>query len=242
MKLYETLPSKQKPAVEEKPHAKIDYGTIEVDRHSLQYRIYHWSIVITGLIIGWTGLRLGGLYGVKFPDMQLALTLHVYIGLIFGGLFVLIFIYVLQHEWEWFSPARFPYAIKFFIQEALAWTHIGPHIEDPRGYDPDRKEYVEKLIPTEVMVLWMYLGLVAVMGITGLPLYFTGIFSPIIDFAGNFAGIFGLDDGTMLLRVIHRLVMYFFLMTMLIHAYAVIIFDVLGSMITGKKKERIIRR
>jgi formate dehydrogenase subunit gamma len=233
MKLYETIPSKQIEVAEE---------TIEVERHSAQYRFYHWSIVITGLIMGWTGWRLGNLYGVSFPDMELSLTIHVYLGFVFAGLFILIFAYVVAHEWEWFSPTRFPYAIKFFIKEALAWTGLGPHIEDPRGYDPDKKRYVEKLIPTEVMVLWMYLGMVAIMGITGLPLYYTDLLAPIIEFADQFAGIFNLEDGTMLLRVIHRLVMYLFLMTMLIHAYAVIIFGVLGSMVTGKRRERVVRK
>jgi len=238
-KLYTTIPSEEEPKHEEGKH--VDYGTILVDRHSLEYRIYHWSIVITGLIIGWTGLRLGGLYGILIPDMQLALTLHVYLGFIFAALFVLIFVYVLRHEWEWFTLTRFPYAIKFFIQEALAWTRLGPHIEDPRGYNPEKKEYVEKLIPTEVMVLWMYIALVVVMGVTGLPLYYKDILAPITNFAGQFAWILNFDNGETLLRVLHRFVMYMFLMTMLIHAYAVIIFDVLGSMITGKKEEKIRR-
>ncbi len=218
-----------------------NYETVEVVRHHLPYRLMHWGIVITGLIIGWTGLRLGNLYGISWPDMQTALKIHVYLGFVFGFLWVLLFAYVVKHEWKWFSPKRFPYAIKFFIKEALAWTGLGPHIEDPRGYDPEKGEYVEKLIPTEVMVLWMYLLMAAVMGITGFALYFRTQFAPLINFANQIAPMFGLSSGIMLLRAIHRLFMYLFLMTMLIHAYAVIIFDVLGSMITGKRREKVVR-
>ena len=218
-----------------------NYETMEVERHHLFYRLCHWGIVSTGLIIGWTGLRLGNLYGITWPDMLTALKIHVYLGFIFGALWVLLFAYVVKHEWEWFSPRRFPYAIKFFIKEMLAWTGIGPHIEDPRGVDPEGR-YVEKLVPTEVMVLWMYLLMAAIMGITGFTLYYQNqYFAPIINWANQIAPAFGFSSGIMLIRAIHRLFMYLFLMTMLIHAYAVTIFDVVGSMVTGKRRERVIR-
>lgn len=238
-KLYHTGVPREEPEDEEEHH--VDYGTTEVKRHSAQYRIYHWAIVIIGLIIGWTGLRLGGLYGVAFPDMQLSLTLHVYLGFVFAGLFVLLFAYVIAHEWEWFTLTRIPYATKFFILELLSWFKVIPHVEDPRGYDTRKNKYIEKLVPTEVMVLWLYIVLVLIMGITGLPLYYTDILSPITQFAGQFAVYFNFADGEMVLRAVHRLFMFIFLMTMLIHAYAVIIFDVLGSMITGKRAEKVRR-
>ncbi|RUM33151.1 MAG: cytochrome b/b6 domain-containing protein [Archaeoglobus sp.] len=217
------------------------YETVLVERHHLPYRLMHWGIVSTGLIIGWTGLRLGNLYGISWPDMQTALTIHVYLGFIFGALWVLLFAYVVKYEWKWFSPTRFPYSIKFFIKEILAWTGLGPHIEDPRGYDPEKGEYVEKLIPTEVQVLWMYLLMAAIMGITGFTLYYQKQFAPIINWANQIAPAFGLSSGIDLIRVVHRLFMYLFLMTMLIHAYAVTIFDVVGSMVTGKRWEKVVR-
>lgn len=238
-KLYQTGVSREGAEAEKERH--IDYGTTEVKRHSAQYRIYHWAIVITGLILGWTGLRLGGIYGVSFPDMQLSLTIHVYLGFVFAGLFVLIFAYVIAREWEWFTLARIPYATKFFILELLSWFKLIPHVEDPRGYNDQRNEYVEKLVPTEVIVLWLYIVLVLIMGVTGLPLYYTDILAPINQFAGQFAGFFDFADGELLLRAVHQLFMYVFLMTMLIHAYAVIIFGVLGSMFTGKREEKVRR-
>ncbi|MFW5936130.1 MAG: cytochrome b/b6 domain-containing protein, partial [Candidatus Hadarchaeota archaeon] len=206
-KLYQTGIPSEKPKAEKR---HVDYGSIEVKRHSTQYRVYHWAIVATGLILGWTGLRLGGIYGVSFPDMQLSLTIHVYLGFVFAGLFVLLFAYVIAHEWKWFTLARIPYATKFFILELLSWFKLIPHVEDPRGYNDRKKEYVEKLVPTEVIVLWLYIVLVLIMGITGLPLYYTDILEPITQFAGQFAGFFNFADGEMLLRAVHQLFMFIF--------------------------------
>lgn len=132
-KLYQTVVPREEPEAEEERH--VDYGTIEVKRHSAQYRIYHWVIVITGLIIGWTGLRLGGIYDVAFPDMQLSLTIHVYLGFVFAGLFVLLFAYIIAHEWKWFTLARIPYAIKFFILEILSWFKLIP-LKTPEDITP----------------------------------------------------------------------------------------------------------
>jgi len=104
-----------------------------------------------------------------------------------------------------------------------------------------KKEYVEKLVPTEVTVLWMYLGLAALMAVTGFTLYYPSLLSPIIGIADAIAPLLGVSDGDTLLSMIHRIGMYLFLMVMLMHVYAVIIFDVVISMITGKNKERVKR-
>jgi len=223
-------------------HEEKEVEKIEVYRQPLFYRVCHWGIVSTFMVMGFLGWRIGSLYGVTFPnDLNLALDIHLYLGFIFSTFWIALFAFVILHEWEWFSPTRFPYATKFFIQEVLAWTHLGPHIEDPRGYDPEKKEYVEKLVPTEVTVLWMYLGLAALMAVTGFTLYYPSLLSPIIGIADAIAPLLGVSDGDTLLSMIHRIGMYLFLMVMLMHVYAVIIFDVVISMITGKNKERVKR-
>lgn len=221
-------------------HEEVEFETMEVKRHGLFYRLCHWGIVSTFLIIGIMGLRIGSLYDFTFPtDLKLALYIHVYLGFIFTALWGPMLVYVLAHEWEWFSPTRFPYATKFAIQEALAWTHLGPHIEDPRGYDPEEEEYVEKLVPTEVTVLWMYLGLAGFMAVTGFSLYYPGLFAPLIGVADSIAPLIGVSDGDTLLSVMHRMGMYIFVTVVMMHVYAVVIFDVVISMITGKQEERI---
>lgn len=219
-------------------HGNGEY--IEVHRQHLLYRITHWGIVSTGLIVGFTGLRLGGIWGVNIPsDYELALKIHVYTALVFAFFWVLMFLQLITHEWKWFGFHRFPYSIKFLIAETKAWLGIGPHVEDPRCYDPKIGDYREKIIPTEVMVPWAYIVLTLIMGLTGLPLYWPEYFHPIIALADKYASIFGLSNGVELLRVVHRLVMFIYLMIMLIHAYACFVFGVITSMITGKRKERV---
>ena len=213
---------------------------VEVHRQHLLYRITHWGIVSTGLVIGFTGLRLGRIWGVSIPhDYNLALKIHVYLGFVFAFFWFLMFLQLVTHEWKWFGFHRFPYSIRFLISETLAWLGIGPHIEDPRCYDPRIGDYREKIIPTEVVVPWTYILLTIIMGITGLSLYYRNIFAPVIQFADRYAYILGLSSGVELLRVIHRLVMFIYLMMMLVHAYACFVFGVIKSMITGKRLERI---
>ncbi len=211
--------------------------TVEVVRHSLFYRVCHWSIVITGVILALTGMQMGGLYGIRVLNGQVLAT-HITVSFIFGALWFLMLYYIIAREWKWFSLARIPYSLKFLGSEIKAWFG-GPHVEDPRGYDPEKKEYVEKIIPTEVMVWWIYFLLALFMGITGLSMYYKDFFAPVINFADSIAPAFGAESGLALLRALHRLGMYLFAMVVMMHVYAVFIFGVVTSMITGKRKEKV---
>ncbi|AEA46180.1 cytochrome b/b6 domain-containing protein [Archaeoglobus veneficus] len=215
--------------------------TVEVYRHSLFYRMCHWAIVITGFILAFTGMQMAGLYGVRILGGGQSLAVHITVSFVFGALWFLMLYYIIAEEWKWFGFGRIPYSIKFLIAEAKAWLGIGPHIEDPRGYNPDKNEYVEKIIPTEVMVWWIYFVLAMLMGITGLAMYYREFFQPVIDFAASIAPLFGAYDGYALLRAIHRFGMYLFAMVMFMHVYAVLIFGVLPSMISGRRKEKVVR-
>lgn len=213
---------------------------VEVHRHPLLYRITHWGIVLTGLTVGFTGLRLGNLFGVSIPqDYELALTIHLYTSFFFAFFWILMFVQLVTREWKWFGFHRFVYSIRFLIAETKAWFGIGPYVEDPRCYDPQKKEYVEKIIPTEVLVPWLFILLTIVMGVTGLSLYYRDLFVPIINFADGYTYIFGLDSGIELFRAVHRIVMSIYLMVMLIHIYACYVCGAVGSMITGKRKEKV---
>ena len=216
---------------------------IEVQRHSLFIRIVHWGITVTGIILALTGMQLGGLYGIRVLEEHV-LAVHMAVGFVFGGLWGLFTYYMLREEWKWISLSRIPYSIKFLIAEAKAWLGIGPHVEDPRGYDPEKREYVEKIIPTQVIVWWIYFILAILMGVTGLAMYYPDYFRFIIDLAGFIGNIISPAgvDGYAIIRALHRLGMYLFGMVMFMHMYAVVIFDVLPSMITGKRKERVVKK
>jgi Ni,Fe-hydrogenase I cytochrome b subunit len=87
----------------------------------------------------------------------------------------------------------------------------------------------------------MYLALAILMGITGLAMLYQKELSFVFDFGAWIGSFFGTENGYAVVRLAHRIGMFLFLMVMIIHAYAVIIFEVLGSMITGKRAERVKR-
>jgi len=216
---------------------ETETGMVEVTRHSLAMRLCHWGIVITGIILGLTGLQIGGLYGIRVVGEQ-SLALHIWSGLIFGSLWIFFAYYILAYEWKWISITRIPYSIRYLIAETRAWFG-GKHVEDPRGYNPETRKYVEKIVPTQVMVWWGYLLLTILMGATGLSMYYR--WEPMINFAESIAPAFGAYDGYTFLRAVHRLGMYLFAVEVIMHAYAVIIFGVLKSMFTGVRKEKVIK-
>ncbi|MFP3946924.1 MAG: cytochrome b/b6 domain-containing protein [Archaeoglobaceae archaeon] len=209
--------------------------TVEVTRHSLSVRACHWGIVVTGIILALTGMQMGGLYGLKVVYEQ-TMALHMWAGLIFGALWIFFTYYILAYEWKWISLGRIPYAINYLLAETKAWFG-GEHVEDPRGYDSKSKKYVEKIVPTQVMVWWIYLVLTILMGVTGLSMFYR--FEPVLSFSGSIAPIFGSADGYTILRAAHRLGMFLFATVMIMHVYAVIVFGVLKSMVTGNRKEKV---
>ncbi|HDD36145.1 MAG: cytochrome b/b6 domain-containing protein [Archaeoglobaceae archaeon] len=210
---------------------------VEVQRHSIFMRVCHWSIVITGILLALTGMQLGGLYGIQIVPEQ-ALATHVLIGFVFGALWGLFAYYILTKEWKWISLSRIPYSLKFFWAETKAWFGEG-HVEDPRAYDPEKGEYIEKIIPTQVMVWWGYALVALLTGLTGLAMYYPKTFWPIIAICQALAPIFGTENGFALVRALHLFGMYLFAVILIMHVYAVIIFGVLPSMVSGKREEKV---
>ncbi|ADC65002.1 cytochrome B561 [Ferroglobus placidus DSM 10642] len=206
---------------------------VEVERHSKFVRVCHWGIVITCLFLTLTGIQLA--FGVKIIDD--AQALHIRLGFIFLGLWLLFSYFVLTEEWKWVSPRRLPYSIRFVIEEAIAWIK-GGHVDDPRAYDPRRREYVEKLIPSQVLVFWAYVILTVVVALTGLALYDYEKFRIFADVSEPIANMFGVTSYAFL-RGLHRFAMYLYATLAVTHAYAATIFGTLGSMIHGKRKEKV---
>ncbi len=206
---------------------------IEVVRHSKFVRICHWGIVITCLFLTLTGIQLS--FGYKIIDD--AQALHVRLGFIFLGLWILFSYFALTEEWKWITPRRLPYSVKFVMEEAIAWIK-GDHVDDPRAYDPKRREYVEKVIPSQVLVWWTYVILTLAIGLSGLALYNPKMFKFVIDLSDPIARIFGVDSYAFL-RALHRFVMFLYATVAVTHAYAATIFGTLGSMIHEKRKEKV---
>ena len=215
---------------------------VEVQRHPIFVRVIHWSIVITGILLALSGMELGGLYGVRIFGENV-LMIHLTLGFVFGCLWGMFGYYMIAKEWKWISLTRIPYSVKFLYRETLSWFLLGPHVEDPRGYSLKRKDYVEKIIPTQVMVFWIYVLLAIIMGLTGFAMYYQDAMKPVVDAAEVLGKAFNPAKemtGYAFLRALHRLCMYLFGLVMFMHAYAVTIFDVLISMFTGRRRERIL--
>ena len=218
---------------EHKEEHELD--SIEVVRHSLSVRACHWGIVITGIILGLTGLQIGGIYGFKIVEAQ-SFALHLWTALIFGSLWIFFAYYMFVYEWKWIGVGRIPYGIRFLLAETRAWFG-GKHVEDPRAYDKESRKYREKIVPTQVMVWWSYLFLTILMGATGLTMYYR--WDPLIDLGAAIGTYFGASDGYIFLRAVHRFGMFLFATEMFMHVYAVVIFGALKSMVTGIRKEKI---
>ncbi len=207
---------------------------IKVKRHSLFFRLCHWGIVFTGILLGITGLQLAGFIRI-FSD---AYALHIRLAFIFAGLWGF-FIYLhVAEEWKWVGLGRIPYSIRFITEEAKAWFK-GKHVEDPRAYDPEKKEYIEKVVPSQIVVWWVYLILTIIVGITGLALYNPVAFKPVIDFGAAIAPIFGTLNGYAMIRAIHLFVMFLYATVLIMHAYAATIYGTLPSMISGFRREKV---
>ena len=206
---------------------------VEVERHSKFVRVCHWGIVITCLFLTLTGIQLA--FGVKVIDD--AQALHIRLGFIFLGLWILFSYFALTEEWKWISPKRIPYSVKFVIEEAIAWIK-GDHVDDPRAYDPKRREYVEKVIPSQVLVWWSYVALTLLIGLTGLALYDPKTYSFVLKASEPLSNLLGVDSYAFI-RATHRFVMFLYAAIAVTHAYAATIFGTLGSMIHGKRKEKV---
>lgn len=207
-----------------------------VKRHHLGFRLLHWSIVGVATLLMITGVQISGAYG-NLPLFSSLRATHVVIGLAWVCLAFCFLYYFLIEEYKWYGLRRIPLALRFLVKEARAWLGIGPHIEEPILYDVEKRDYVEKIVPTEVMVWWIYFIIGVVFMVTGLAKVFpeyTGFVYAIADWmAPYFGGVGGYEA----LRTIHRLNFYILLAVAVMHVYAAYIFRMLRSVVFGDRAE-----
>lgn len=210
-----------------------------VKRHGVGIRILHWLIVIEGIILGLTGLQLGGIWGVRvFPDGG-AWSIHVVTGLawIFTTLY-LVYYLLATGEYKWYSLSRLPYGCRYLFNEIKAWFGTGIHIHEPISFDNDRGEYREKLVPTEIIVWWIFVVLGLIIMLTGLGLAFPRQFGFLLDFFGVFDSIFG-GGAYSVSRSLHLVSMFIVLGIFILHLYAVFLYRLVKSIIFGYREEPI---
>ncbi len=213
-------------------------GKVVVRRHGIGYRILHWSIVVTVVVLIATGLQIGGILG-NVSLLPNGRAVHTLVGLVLTCLCILfLYYFVVTHEYDWYAIRRIPSAFRFFTSEAKAWLGFGPHVKEPILYAPDRGRYVEKIVPTEVFVWWAWVVVGALSIITGLALAFPEYFGFVYDVAGWLAPLFGGGDYA-LVRALHRFLLFVVVALALLHAYAAFVFRMLRSITFGDRAEPV---
>jgi len=206
-------------------------------RHELFFRAMHWMIFIEGVILTLTGMQLGGILGLTIlPSGNL--FVHVVVGFTFVATAVL-FIYSIfsAGDYGWIALGRIPYSFWFILSETKGWFGVAPRPPEPMLYDPEKKRYTEKFVPSLIVVFWVFVLLGVVLAVTGLALEFPAQLSivyGITDFVGGaLTGVTGLA----MMLLLHRLAMYVLVALVAAHIYASFVFKLVQSVVTGKRNE-----
>jgi len=214
-------------------------GRTSVLRHDLLFRVAHWSIFIEGGLLVITGFQLGGILGGSlFPLSNV--TAHVLIGIAFIATAVIYALGILTGgDYHWVGLRRVPYSRRFINKETKGWFGLAPKPANPIAYDTVNREYSEKLVPSVIVVFWSFAILGVVLALTGLALAFPQQFGFVFTLADLIGGPLTGVTGMAFMLTFHRLVTFALVALVMMHVYASFIFGLVGSMITGKRNERV---
>jgi len=208
-------------------------------RHDLLFRAAHWCIFVEGGILVITGFQLGGILGGALLPLS-TVTLHVLVGIAFMGTAAIYFIGILSGgDYHWVGLRRIPYSFRFIIKETKGWFGLSHPPANPIAYDPVSGEYTEKLVPSVIVVFWAFAILGVVLALTGLALAFPQQFGFVFAVTDLIGGTLTGVTGMAFMLAFHRLVTFTLVVLVMMHVYASFIFGLVGSMISGKRSERI---
>jgi methanophenazine hydrogenase, cytochrome b subunit len=214
---------------------------VEVYRNDLLFRVLHWSILVEGVLLTLSGFQLGGnpFNFAIFPTN--ALSYHIMIGFVFISTATL-FIYdiAIMGDMHWWGPKRFVYSIKYVMAESKAWLKLGPKVAEPIKYDTSKHEYVEKIIPSVIMVFWIYVVLGLLLMFTGLALAFPASFGFVYTIVNPIGTLLVGFGGLSFVLAIHLFAAEILIVVVMLHAYAVSVFKLVKPMITGKRMEKAV--
>jgi formate dehydrogenase subunit gamma len=208
-------------------------------RHDLLFRVAHWCIFVEGGLLVITGLQLGGILGgALFPLSNV--TVHVLIGIAFMATALIYVIGILTGgDYHWVGLRRIPYSLRFIMKETRGWFGLAPKPVNPIAYDTVSEEYTEKLVPSVIVVFWSFAIIGVVLALTGLALAFPQQFGFVYTLADLIGGPLTGVTGMAFMLTLHRLVTFVLVALVMMHVYASFIFGLAGSMITGKRNERV---
>jgi len=210
---------------------------MKVIRHSKLFIALHWLIVLEMLLLLLTGFSVSeGFNPIPIP-LGTARSLHLVVGMIWLGTVVFfLYYFVMSGEYKWFGLSRIGYAFDFFIEEIRAFLK-GQRMPEPIKYDPAKRDYIEKVIPTEVLAWWGWFLLWGIIGTSGLALLFPSTFGLVNRFWRFVLTDYG--EATASTRAVHFLTALLIIVLALIHAYAGLIFGMWRSIFFGVREEPI---
>jgi formate dehydrogenase subunit gamma len=215
--------------------------TVKVLRHSIFFRILHWAIFLGGAFQVLTGMQRGGMlpFGLAiFPSNTF--SYHISVGILFIAASILVgYEMITSGSYGWVALRRIPYSFRYIADETRAWFGLWPPMKESISYDPVKKRYKEKMIPSAIVVWWAFVVLGWILVATGLalasPTQFSFIYT-IVDPVGiALTGV----GGYAFMIAIHRLASDLLVILVFMHIYSTFIYKLVESMILGYRHEHV---
>jgi F420-nonreducing hydrogenase I cytochrome b subunit len=210
---------------------------VKVQRHSLFFRSLHWAIFLMGIFQVLTGMQRGGMLGITvFPSNTF--SYHVAVGLLFIAASILVAYEMLSSgSYSWVGIRRILFSFRYIAHETRAWFGLWPPMKETISYDPVKKTYKEKLIPSAIVVWWAFVILGWILVITGLELAFPAQFSFIYVLTDPIGFALTGVGGYAFVVSIHRLATVFLVILVFMHIYTTFLYKLVNSMILGYRQE-----
>jgi formate dehydrogenase subunit gamma len=185
-------------------------------------------------------MQLGGIFGVRILA-ETVWAVHVTIGLaLVVTLAVFVYYLIVTKDYKWYGLRRIPYSLKYLIAETKAWFGVGPHVFEPIRFNLRNPGYDEKVIPTVVVVWWVYVILGLMLSVTGLAMVFPEQLAFIYQLANTIGHPITGVGGYAFIRAIHRLAMFLLVGVVVMHMYSAWVFKLLRSIVFGDREEPVI--
>jgi len=210
---------------------------VTVVRHSKLFIALHWLIVVEMLLLLLTGFSVSEGFKPGPIPRGTARALHLVVGLAWlATITFFVYYFVVSGEYRWFGLSRIGYGFDFLVEEIRSFLR-GQQVHSPIRYAPDKGEYIEKVIPSEVLAWWGWFLLWLIIGTTGLALLFPGRFGLVAKFWHFVMPDYG--EALASTRAVHFLAAVFIVVMALVHAYAAVVFGMWRSIFFGTREEPV---
>jgi formate dehydrogenase subunit gamma len=112
-------------------------------------------------------------------------------------------------------------------------------MKEPIMYDPVKKQYKEKLIPSVIVVWWAFVALGLIFILTGLALAFPTQFPILYAIADPIGIALTSVGGLAFMLALHRIATYLLVILVIMHTYSAFLFKLVQSTIFGYRHEPV---